>query len=53
MRKNPREFDADLYTERTLVERMFNKLKYFRRFVPRYETLVHAFFLSFILLHHS
>ncbi|PPE05296.1 hypothetical protein [Holospora curviuscula] len=50
MRKNSREFDADLYTERTLVERMVNTLTHFRRISPKEDTLVHAFFLSFILL---
>ncbi|PPE03451.1 hypothetical protein HCUR_01106 [Holospora curviuscula] len=35
MRKNPREFDADLYKERTLVEPMFKKLTHFRRFAPQ------------------
>ncbi|PPE03861.1 hypothetical protein HCUR_00639 [Holospora curviuscula] len=47
--ENPKEFDAALYKERTLVEQMFNKLTYFRRITPRYDTLAHAF-LSFLHL---
>jgi len=31
MRKTLRNYDKDLYKERNLVERMFNKLKHFRR----------------------
>ncbi|PPE03289.1 hypothetical protein HCUR_01271 [Holospora curviuscula] len=47
MQKKPRKFDAALYKERTLVERMFNKLTHFRRVAPRDDTLAHAFlFLS-------
>lgn len=31
MRINPREYDYELYKERNLVERMFNKLKAFQK----------------------
>src|SRR5262245_33343021 len=31
MRKVQRDYDKDLYKERNLIERMFNKLKHFRR----------------------
>ncbi|MGL5719322.1 MAG: IS5/IS1182 family transposase, partial [Alphaproteobacteria bacterium] len=47
MRKSPRIYDKDLYKERNLVERMFNKLKHFRRVAPRYDKLAIAF-LSFV-----
>lgn len=30
-RKTPREFDKEIYKERNLTERMFNKLKNFRK----------------------
>lgn len=47
MRKNPRELDFELYKERNLVERMFNKIKHFRRVATRYDKLAITF-LSFI-----
>jgi transposase len=36
-RKQPRSYDAWLYKERNLVERLFNKLKNFRRVATRYD----------------
>ena len=38
-RKTPREWDKSLYKERNLVERLFQKLKNFRRIATRYERL--------------
>lgn len=38
-RKQPRECDRELYKERNLVERLFQKLKQFRRVATRYERL--------------
>jgi transposase len=38
-RKTPRELDKILYKERNLVERLFQKLKSFRRIATRYERL--------------
>ena len=35
----PREVDKELYKERNLVERLFQKLKQFRRIATRYERL--------------
>jgi transposase len=35
--KTPRYYDQELYTERNLIERMFNKLKHFRRVTTRYD----------------
>ncbi len=38
-RKEQREYDRELYKERNLVERLFQKLKQFRRIATRYEKL--------------
>lgn len=38
-RKEQREYDRELYKERNLVERFFQKLKQFRRIATRYEKL--------------
>ena len=38
-RKHPRDYDRELYKERNLVERLFQKLKHFRRIAIRYERL--------------
>jgi len=38
-RKTPREYDKDIYKERNLVERLFQKLKEYRRVATRYERL--------------
>jgi transposase len=42
-RKMSREYDGALYKERNLVERMFNKLKHFRRVATRYDKLASSF----------
>ncbi|RUQ97297.1 transposase, partial [Legionella septentrionalis] len=39
----------DIYKERNLIERMFNKLKHFRRVATRYDKLAQSF-LSFIYI---
>ena len=44
-----RSFDATLYKERNLVERLFNKLKHFRRIATRYDKLARNY-KSFLLL---
>jgi transposase len=49
LRKVQRNYDIDLYKERNLIERMFNKLKHFRRVATRYDKLASSF-LSFIHL---
>jgi transposase len=46
-RKIQREYDKELYKERNLVERLFNKLKHFRRVATRYDKTASAF-LAFI-----
>ena len=38
-RKELRKYDKELYKERNLVERLFQKLKQFRRIATRYERL--------------
>ena len=38
-RKEPRDYDKELYKERNLVERLFQKLKHYRRIETRYERL--------------
>ena len=38
-RKNPICFSPHLYKDRNLIERYFNKLKYFRRIATRYDKL--------------
>ncbi len=39
-RKVAREFDRDVYKERSQIERFFNKLKRFRRVAARYDKLL-------------
>ncbi len=36
-RRAPPPFDAELYKQRNLIERFFNKIKHFRRIATRYE----------------
>ena len=42
-----RAYDAELYKERNIIERFFNKLKQFRRVATRYDKLL-ANFLGFV-----
>lgn len=42
-----REYDKELYKERNHVERMFNKLKHFRRVATRYDKTA-ASFMAFL-----
>ena len=44
-----RSYDADLYKERNIIERFFNKLKQFRRVATRYDKLL-ANFMGFVKL---
>ena len=48
MRKNPRFYDKDLYKHRNIIERMFNKMKQFRRVATRYDKLDISY-ISFVL----
>ncbi len=42
-RLKPNPFDPVLYKDRNLVERFFNKIKYFRRIATRYDKLADTF----------
>jgi transposase len=44
-----REYDRELYKERNLIERTFNKLKRFRRLATRYDRKA-LYFRSFLYL---
>ena len=48
-RKVQRPYDAELYKERNVIERFFNKLKQFRRVATRYDKLL-ANFMGFVKL---
>ena len=48
-RLNPRSYDKQLYKERNQVERLFNKLKHWRRIATRYDK-TDCSFMSFILI---
>lgn len=43
-RRSPVDYDARLYKRRNLVERMFGKLKDWRRVATRYDRCAHTFF---------
>ena len=38
-RLRPRTYDHELYKERNIIERLFNKMKHFRHFSTRYDKL--------------
>jgi len=46
-RKTSRDYDRYLYKERNAIERIFNKIKQFRRIATRYDKLAIAY-LSFL-----
>ena len=48
-RRHPAAFDRDLYKQRNLIERMFNKLKNWRRIATRYDKTASSF-LAFVSL---
>jgi transposase len=48
-RRHPRAYDANRYAQRHPVERLFSRLKQFRRVATRYDKL-DAHFLAFVLL---
>jgi len=48
-RKVQRDYDRQLYKERNLIERSFNKLKRFRRLATRYDRKA-LYFSSFVYL---
>jgi len=49
-RLRPRTYDYELYKERNIIERLFNKMKHFRHFATRYDKLAINFeaFIYFI-----
>ena len=48
-RKQQRVIDVELYRQRNLVERFFNKLKHFRRIATRYDKLASNFLAAVAL----
>lgn len=48
-RKVARDYDTHLYKERNLIERMYGKLKQFRRVATRYDKLASSY-MSFVLV---
>ncbi len=42
-RKNPRDYDKDIYKERHLIEYFFEKIKYFRRMFSRFDKRAQAY----------
>ena len=42
-RRQPRSYDKEIYKERNLIERLFNKLKQFRRIATRYDKTALSF----------
>jgi len=48
-RKIQRDYDKDIYKERNMVERMFNKLKHFRKIATRYDKRADSF-LAWIVI---
>jgi len=48
-RKQQRSVDRDLYRQRNLIERFFNKLKHFRRVATRYDKLARNFLAAVAL----
>ena len=48
-RKTLRHYDVCLYKERNKIERMYGKLKHFRRVATRYDKLASSY-LSFVLV---
>ena len=48
-RKSPIAYDPDLYKHRTRIERMFGRLKDWRRIATRYDRCAHTFFSAICL----
>lgn len=48
-RRRPHAYDRELYKERNLIERFFNRLKHFRRIATRYDKLL-ANFMGFVII---
>ena len=48
-RKHPHSYDANVYKRRNLIERMFCRLKDFRRIATRYDKLARNFLASVLI----
>ena len=48
-RKQPIKYDVALYKKRNLIERMFGRLKDWRRIATRYDRCAHTFFSAICL----
>ncbi len=48
-RKHPHSYDAEAYKSRNLIERMFCRLKDFRRIATRYDKLARNFFSAVLI----
>jgi transposase len=48
-RKRPHGYDAEVYKRRNLIERMFCRLKDFRRIATRYDKRIDMFLSSILL----
>ena len=42
--RNKRDYDKEIYKNRNLVERFFNRMKQFRRFATRYDKTLKSFY---------
>jgi len=49
-RKHPHKYDAKAYKGRNLIERMFCRLKDFRRIATRYDKLARNYFSALCLV---
>jgi len=48
-RRRQRSVDPELYRQRNLVERFFNKIKHFRRIATRYDKLARNYLAAILL----
>jgi len=48
-RKEPRDYDKELYKERNIVERFFARIKHYRGLATRYEKTVESYLALFHL----
>lgn len=48
-RRNPRDFDRQVYRHRNLIERFFNRIKHYRRIATRYDKLARSY-IAFVQL---
>ena len=48
-RKHPHRYDAEAYKQRNLIERMFCRLKDFRRVATRYDKRLDTFLSAIVL----